>query len=194
MTEKSKLPKHNKDIYGVYIPSMLTMKVTLNITEIGKNVKQNLERSISKQTEGKCIAEGFIKPNSVKVFSYSAGMINGDNVQFQTMYDCMVCHPVEGMLIECQTKTITKAGVHAEVIDDNGIVPLTIFVARDHHRTEKAFATIKENAKINIRVIGIRYELNDPYISVIGKLVESGDATRGGDYQPIRQPITILED
>ena len=121
-------------------------------------------------------------------------MINGDNVQFQTMYDCMVCHPVEGMLIECQTKTITKAGVHAEVIDDNGIVPLTIFVARDHHRTEKAFATIKENAKINIRVIGIRYELNDPYISVIGKLVESGDATRGGDYQPIRQPITILED
>ena len=31
-----------RKIYGVYIQSMLTMKVVLPIVEVGKNVKENL--------------------------------------------------------------------------------------------------------------------------------------------------------
>jgi DNA-directed RNA polymerase subunit E'/Rpb7 len=169
-----------KKIYGVYIKSILTMKAALNISEIGKNVKHNLERTISKKTEGRCIVEGFIKPDSVRVTSYSAGNVNSDKIEFQTVFECMICHPVEGMQIECITKTITKAGIHAEVVDETGVVPLTIFIARDHHFTDKYFATIKEKAKITIRVIGVRYELNDPYICVIGKLVQGAPLKGGG--------------
>jgi hypothetical protein len=36
-----------RKIYGVYIQSILTMKVILSITEVGKNIKQNLEKTIS---------------------------------------------------------------------------------------------------------------------------------------------------
>ena len=164
--------KGEQKIFGVYVQEMLTMKVFLSITEVGQNIKQNLERWISKNTEGRCIPEGFIKPNSVKVVSYSSGTINGDKIEFQTIFECMVCHPVERMLIECNVKTITKAGVHAEVNDDSGIVPVMVFVARDHHFTDKAFANIKENDKILTKVIGVRFELNDPYICVIAKLTE----------------------
>lgn len=46
--------------YGVYIRSVLQMKIALSITEIGKNLTQNLENVIRLKTEGKCIAEGFI--------------------------------------------------------------------------------------------------------------------------------------
>lgn len=165
--------KGEQKIFGVYVQEMLTMKVFLSITEVGQNIKQNLERWISKNTEGRCIPEGFIKPNSVKVVSYSSGTINGDKIEYQTIFECMVCHPVEGMLIECNVKTITKAGVHAEVNDDSGIVPVVVFVARDHHFTDKAFANIKENDKILTKVIGVRFELNDPYICVIAKLTDS---------------------
>ena len=115
--------------------------------------------------------EGFIRPNSVKIISYSAGNVNGDKIEFQTVFECMICHPVEGMLIECQVKTITKAGIHAEVVDENGVVPITVFVARDHHLLEHAFAEVKETDKITVRVLGVRFELNDPYICVIAKLV-----------------------
>jgi len=162
--------KKDTKIFGVYVQEMLTMKVFLSINEVGQNIKQNLERWISKNTEGRCIPEGFIKPNSVKVETYSSGNVNGDSIEFQTVFVCMVCHPVEGMLIECDVKTITKAGLHAEVTDDNGIVPLVVFVARDHHFTSKEFANIKENDKITVRVVGIRYELNDPYICTIAQL------------------------
>lgn len=172
--------QRQKRTFGVYEPSMLTSRVSLAITEVGKNMKQNLERMISNKMEGRCIPEGFIKPGSVKVINYSSGTVNNENVEFQTVFECMVCHPVEGMLVECKTKTITKAGVHAEVVDETGIVPITVFVARDHHFTERHFSEIKENMMIKVRVAGVRFELNDPYICVIGQLVEAREQF-GGD-------------
>ena len=157
-------------IFGVYTQSLLTIKLTLQITEIGKNLKQNLEKKLAAKIEGKCIAEGYIQPDTVKIMSYSTGEINSEYVSYQVVFDCMVCHPVEGMLIECQVKTITKAGIHARVVDDAGNSPLTIFVARDHHTANRLFDDAKENDKITIKVIGIRYELNDPYICVIAQM------------------------
>lgn len=167
--------KHGKvqTIYGVYSPSVLTTKVILSINQVGKNVKQNLEKTIQKMCEGKCIPEGFIKPGSINVLTYSSGNIINANIEFQTVYECMLCHPVEGMLMECVTKTITKAGIHCEVIDDDGNVPVTIFIARDHHFTNKDFSNIKEGAKIVVNIIGCKYELNDKYIYAIASLRKS---------------------
>jgi len=173
--------RSNRKIYGVYTQSLLTMKVVLPIVEVGKNMKENLEKIISRRNEGKCIAEGFIRPGSIKVVRYSSGNVMGQYVEFETVFECMICHPVEGMLIECDVKTITKAGIHAEVVDSAGAVPITAFIARDHHFNDQNFSEIKENAKIVVRVIGTRYELNDPYICVIGKLVERKES-RGGSH------------
>lgn len=161
-----------KKVYPPYIKSLLTKKVILTITEIGKNIKQNLEDKIVSLMEGKCIEEGFIRPNSVRVVSYSCGIINTENIEFQTVFECYVCHPVEGMEVICTVKTITKAGIHAEYIDTNDVVPIVVFVAREHHFNDKFFASVKESAKIKVRVVGIRYELNDLQICVIGKLLQ----------------------
>jgi hypothetical protein len=83
----------------------------------------------------------------------------------------MVCLPVEDMKIECACKTITKAGIHAQVIDDNNNMPITMFIARDHHHMDSKFSQIKVGDKIVSKVIGIRYELNDDFICSIGRLV-----------------------
>lgn len=164
--------KNEKKIFGIFIRSILTRKIIISFNEIGKNIKQNLEQKIMEKTEGRCVSEGFIRPNSVKIINYSSGLINNDNVEFQTVFECMVSYPVEGQLMDCTVKTITKAGIHAEVILEDGVVPVTVFVARDHHNTDKNFALIKENANILIKVIGVRFELNDPYICVIGQLMD----------------------
>lgn len=177
MAEITKKPADSK-IYGVYLKSLLTQKVVLSINEIGNNLKQNLEKKIAYKIEGKCIVEGFIKPNSVNIVNYSSGTVNAANVEFQVLFECMICHPAEGMLMECVAKTITKAGIHAEVVDKDGVVPVTVFVARDHNYNDVNFNNVAENAKILARVIGIRFELNDPYISVIAKLAQPFD-TRG---------------
>jgi DNA-directed RNA polymerase subunit E'/Rpb7 len=180
---KKRVNNEKSKIYGVYIKSLLTQKVILSINEIGKNTKQNLEKKIQAKIEGKCIEQGFIRPNSVAVKSYSSGLINTANVEFQVVFECNICHPVEGMLIECDVKTVTKAGIHAVVKTDEDVIPVTVFVARDHNYNDSYFGTIKENMKIITRVIGIRYELNDPFICVIGKLVQN----REDNLQPVRK-------
>lgn len=163
--------QENRKIYGVYISSVLTSKVSLSINEIGNNLKRNLEKVIQYDNEGKCTPEGFVKPNSVKIISYSSGNVQNEYVNFQVVYECMVCYPVEGMLIESVVKTITKAGIHAEVIEEDGTVPVTVFVSRDHHSNDRKFSQIKLGDKIKVSVIGSRFELNDKFISVIANVL-----------------------
>ena len=139
-------------IYGVYIRSVLNQKVSLLITEIGQNVRQILEQKLIQENENKCIREGFIKPGSVNIIQYSSGLVNAEWIVFETVFECMVCHPVEGMLIECVVKTITKAGIHAEVIDGDA-VPVVVFVAKDHHNMNKYFNSVVENQRILVKVM-----------------------------------------
>ena len=170
MTSTNK-PNDQKKIYGVYMRSILTMKTWLSITEIGNTIQNNLESKIASTIEGKCIPEGFIRPKSVRTIRYSNGIVMGDLIEYQVVFECDIAHPVEGMVIECTTKTITKAGIHAEVVDKDGNIPITVFVARDYQGSSQYFNDITENQNIKARVIGVRFELNDPYVCVIAKLM-----------------------
>jgi len=116
--------------------------------------------------------EGFIRPQSVHILTYSSGKVVSGLVEYQVTFECMVCHPVDGMLVETICKTVTKAGIHTEVIDKNGNVPITVFIARDHHINNYKFEKVVDNAKLLVSIIGIRFELNDSNICAIGKLVD----------------------
>jgi len=172
--------KSDDKMKGVYVKSLLTSKVVLSIGEIGQNLKQNIEKKIASKIEGKCGVEGFVQPKSVNVKTYSNGLVNTGFVDFQVVFECMICRPVEGMLIEeCTVKTITKAGIHAEVIGKkDGVIPIVAHIARDHNYNDLRFNSVKENDIIMIRVLGVRFELNDPYITVIGKIAEKRKPTK----------------
>lgn len=172
----------DRKIFGVYLQSVLTQKIVMLITEVGNNLKQNLEEKLKFMNEGKCIIEGFVRPKSIKIISYSSGIIYGDYIEFIVVFECAVCHPVEGMLIEhCKVKSITKAGIHAIVETDDNVIPLYIDVTRDHHNLSNYFNSIVEGDYITVTVIGIRYELNDPHIEVIAQLHERRRETNNND-------------
>jgi DNA-directed RNA polymerase subunit E'/Rpb7 len=158
---------------NIYIQSILTKKVVLKITEIGKNVQQNLEKKIKFSIEGKCITEGFICPDTVKVTSYSCGLVKDDHIEFQVIYTCKVCNPIIGLEVQCKVKNITKAGIHAEVKDVNDIVPIIVFVARDHNliNVNKIFDNIEKDDIIIAKIIGVRFELGDPNITTIADIL-----------------------
>ena len=167
-----KVPKTvtKKKSKGIYMRSLITKKVSLPINMIGSNIKENLEKSISKQIEGKCIAEGYIKEGSTEIVTFSSGLLKDSFVSFDIVIQCMICCPVEGMLIDCVIKNITKAGIRAETKEEKS--PVVIFIARDHHYSNELFNNVKEEDDIKIRVIGQRFELNDKNISIIGELID----------------------
>lgn len=173
-----------------YVRSLLTMKVLLSITNIGKHLKNNLGKKIASLIEGKCTVEGYIKPDSVKIQNYSSGKVNGEYVEYICSYECMVCHPVEHLPVKCTCKTVTKAGIHAEVIDKKGNIPIVIFIARDHHLKNSMFENVRENTKMIVSIIGVRFELNDEHVSAIGKLIDLATNDKGSN----KPPVQILED
>lgn len=156
---------------GIYSRSLITRSVVLPIVTIGKNIKETIEKCIAINFEGKCIVEGFVKPNSSKIITYSSGVVQGTNIKFEVVFECYICCPVEGMLIPCVAKNITKAGIRAES-DEELPSPIVVFIMRDHHYMSKYFSSINENDKIVVRVIGQRFELNDKYVSIIGEAVD----------------------
>ena len=154
---------------NIYSRALINKKVVLKIVNIGTTIKQVLEKAISIQIEGKCIIEGYVKPGSVAVITYSSGVISAADIIFEVVFECLVCSPVEGMVLRCIAKNITKAGIRAETNEDPS--PVVIFIARDHHYKSDYFSTVKENDTIQVKVIGQRYELNDKYVSVIAELI-----------------------
>jgi hypothetical protein len=188
--EKPKKPQqslHNKKkgnvISSIYSRGLITRNVTLAITNIGKNIKETLENSVAFNFEGKCLVEGFVKPNSSKIISYSSGLIErGNLISFEIIFECDICFPVEGTKITCIAKNITKAGIRAESAFDVPS-PIVVFIARDHHYNVADFGSVKEDDKFTVRVIGQRFELNDKFISIIGEFVKEKP-----DYRKLKKP------
>ena len=179
MSTKTTVQKKKKDnrIQTVYSRSLLTRKIVLPVKTIGKNLQDNIEENIKFTLEGKCCVEGFIKPETVKLITYSCGSIErGNSVIFEVVFECDVCFPIEGMVIPCIAKNITKAGIRCESANDVPS-PIVVFIAKDHHYNSTAFNDVKEGDKMNVKVIGQRFELNDRYISIIGELVKEKDFT-----------------
>ena len=167
-------PKNKKKeiiLSSIYSRSIINRKVYLPINAIGKNLKLVIEEYVSFHYEGKCVVEGFIKPQSTKIITFSSGTIKRGNIaSFDVVFECQVCFPVEGTNISCIAKTNTKAGITAESADEKPS-PIIVFIARDHHYYSSQFNDVKEGDKINIRVIGQRFELNDKFVSIIGELI-----------------------
>ena len=186
-----KTKKKSKREKGIYLTSLITKKIAISVNMIGRNIRENLEKIIIDDVEGKCIAEGYIKRGSVEIVTYSSGVLKDDTAIFDVVFTCNICLPVEGMLIDCLVKNVTKAGIRAETNED--VSPVTIFIARDHHFSNELFAQVKENDEIRIRVIGQRFELNDRSISVIGELVDKSRKLKRQSGTTKRKPKLIIQ-
>ena len=166
--------KRENVLESIYSRALISRNVVLPMISIGKNIQEVIEKNVAILFEGKCTVEGFIKPQSTKVITYSSGIIQGNNISFQVVFECLVCFPVEGMLIQCIAKNITKAGIRAESSIEKPS-PIVVFIARDHHFNVARFSNIQEGDTFTARVIGQRFELNDKYISIIAELVVNRD-------------------
>ena len=205
-TVNKKLPlKDGGEESLLYSRAVLSQKVQLPFIIVGTNVEKTIQHTISSKIEGKCIVEGYVKPGSIKIINISSGTLQGRFIEFQVVFECSICCPVEGMQIKCYAKNITQAGIRAFTNLDEKNSPVIIYVSRDHHSTNEYFNSIKEKDAIRIRVIGQRFELNDKQVSIIGELLpkaaitassssSSSSSSSQGQRQgqgPVKKKITI---
>lgn len=170
---ESKVTKKAKPL-GNYYQAVLARRIALDIKHVGRNVREILETVANQMLGGKCGAEGYVRPGSVKVLAVGAPTLKADRVVFQVSVECLICNPVEGMIVNAVVRNVTKAGIRAEVPEGaNGeTTPMVIFVQRDHHFNDAAFSNLHVDDSIQVKVIGSRFKFNDKYVSVVAQLVD----------------------
>ena len=159
-----KLTKFN---YDILIPFIL-----INMHASSRNnILALLHTTLVSCIEGRCISEGFIKPETVRIVDFKCGKLVAKNVQFNLVIECLICNPIENTTIACVAKNITQAGIRA--ISSDEYLPVVVYISRDYSMLTQNtyYNTIKEGDKIYVRVIGKRFEMNDKFIQIIGELV-----------------------
>ena len=152
----------------IYVQSIIHHKISVPFVHIGNNMPKYFKKFASRHIEGKCRKEGFIRPNSTQVVSYSTGLLSADNVLYDVVFSCDVCYPCEDMILKCKIVNITKIGIRGIISEVNN--PIVLFISREHN-VNRNFEDYEEGEMISIKVIGHRFELNDEYISVIGEII-----------------------
>ena len=150
-------------------PAVLSRDVRLPMNQIGGDVNALLLSALKKY-EGHCIEEGYLKLGSVRIINHSCGLFENVNVIITVSFECEIINPLVGQTIQCIVESNTKAGIKARLHAKES--PFVVFLARDHHHTNETFTTYKEGDKIKVKIIGKRYEINDPKISIIALLEE----------------------
>ena len=57
----------------IYVPTMVSKRVVLPFAAIGRNIRDVLERHLAHDNEGKCNAEGYVRPRSTQLLAHSSG-------------------------------------------------------------------------------------------------------------------------
>ena len=110
------MQKSKPIVQNIYSKCLLTRQITFNINDLSKSFDEIIKQNISFNYEGKCAVEGFIKKGSTRIINKSAGLIEkGINVVFEIVFECDICYMVEGTIIQCIVKTVTNAGITAEI-------------------------------------------------------------------------------
>ena len=135
---------------------------------MGGNIEEVLSNEIT-SLEGKCLEEGYLKRGSTKLIRYSCGVLKGANIVIQVIFQGKIANPVKGQTFICVVENNTRAGIKGRL--DEAENPFIVFLAKDHHPMSE-FSEIQENEKIKVVILGQRFEINDPKISIIAVLDE----------------------
>lgn len=156
---------------NLFISTISKTTISVEPKYLNNNIDRVLLTKLKDNVEGKCIKDGYVKKNSVKIIKRSAGVaqisgFNGSSL-FHIMYSIDVCNPLEGHIIEVQALNINKMGIFAGVPYEQNS-PINVMIAKQHHIDNPKFDKIKENDIFKIKVIGKRYEYGDTSIQIIG--------------------------
>jgi hypothetical protein len=152
-----------------YHDSLLSRSISIPIVEMGGNIEEVLSNEIA-SLEGKCLEEGYLKKGSTQLERYSCGVLKGANIIIQVIFKCQIANPTKGESFICIVENNTRAGIKGRL--DAVENPFIVFLARDHHHQIAEFGDIQENEKIKVVILGQRFEINDPKISIIAVLDE----------------------
>ncbi len=133
------------------------------------SIKSMLENKLREIHEGKCNANGFVKPGSLKLLGRSMGAAENGRFTGNLLYDCKIAcdvlYPTVGTVLKANVIKVNRMGAYA-VFED----AIRILLPRDLHIGSEAFDGIKEGDTVEVKLDRSRFQTNDVFIMAVGRL------------------------
>jgi hypothetical protein len=116
--------------------------------------------------EGKCVEAGFVKPASVSLMHYSAGLVDGDQILYSVHYACLTFCPFRGQRLVCIVNELLGSGVTA-LSPNVTPSPFMVFLhRREVVNVEAGIETVQVGDHITVEVVLHRYQMGDKDIEI----------------------------
>lgn len=165
---------------GLYQKQLINHKIKIPFEQISKNVEEYFIDYAKNNIMNQCEKEGYISDHSCKIINYSIGKTISSYVIYDVLFEFMVCYPYEDMTFNCKVQSITKIGIKGILTHDPVKNPFIIFASYLHNPSifdQDNSNQSNENRKynigdiVNVRVLGHRFEINDPSIYVLVEII-----------------------
>lgn len=152
----------------LFKPQFIREHIKVAYAKIGKDMESYFQSYCETHIEGKCRNEGYIRPGKSSVVRYSAGLLQGADVDFMVVYEVHCCLPYEDMELSCIVKNINKIGIRCIITEDDN--PLVVFISAEQN-AQMEMDKYKQGDTVRVRVLGNQFELNDTFITIIAEII-----------------------
>ncbi len=159
-------PVYESKVLGANVQLQPNHINTLNIDDVILQLHRN-----KVETRGKCISEGYIKPDSIRVVGKGLGCMENHNfngaIDYHIKYVADICNPKPGQIMECIIDTINETSTLC-YIGDVLTSPVEIYLFRDHYVGNAEYASLQVGDKIFVQVLNSQHDFGDDKILVSG--------------------------
>ena len=171
----------------MFTRSIISQPVYLHVSDFGYGSERDLiDQKINEANSGVCIHEGYVRPKSIQIITYSTGLCNGEFIQYMVQFECDICTLYEGMILQdCIASTVyASAGISgdiylpAEFTNGGERIPfIKVYLLRDTHLDMlDKLEEINEHNHLTVEVIGVRFQLKSRFIETTCRLIGRKEA------------------
>ena len=164
---------------GLYQKQLIRHKIKIPFEKITDTIENYFIDYAKEHIMNQCEKEGYISNHSCKIVNYTIGKSVSSYLIYDVLFEFMVCYPYEDMTFDCKIQNITKIGIKGVLSHDSEKNPFVVFASYLHNPSifEESNEQSNEISKYNIgdnihvRVLGHRFEINDPSIYVLVEIL-----------------------
>ena len=151
----------------------------LSDARTSEQIRDFLIVRLKDQEEGKCNAEGYIKPGSIQLLRRSMGVAENGKFTANWVYDCKIrCEILKPVAYDPRDPDDAASTLPVRVIEMNKAGVMAVFeeairvlLPRDTHVGIPEFEALKVNDVVRVHMLRHRFQTNDSFISAVGELV-----------------------
>jgi hypothetical protein len=163
-TAEEKLPS------SIFYPQIIQLRETVKPSELkDHDIDRILLRKIKRKIGNRCIRQGYVDENSIRILTRSIGKINTAHFNGEIYYNIKcevnICLPAEGDKIKCKVLGKNRAGICCVNR------PIQIILPTAHIEDKSLIDKINKDDDIIVEITRVHWELDQKTVDAIGRFV-----------------------